>query len=139
MRLIGGHYKRSDMNANTKIVLAVIIGIVVGAGGFAFLEKDDMPRTGMHMMPGGHMMADTAMDMMMGDMAANLEGKTGDVLDETFLKDMIVHHEGAVDMAEAVLRSGKHEELKQMAGNIISAQTAEIAQMKQWLSDWYEN
>ena len=121
------------------MVIAVLIGLVIGAGGFTLLERDYLPRTGMHIMPGGHMMADNAMNMMMGSMTANLAGKTGDTLDETFLRDMIVHHEGAIDMAEAVLRSGKHEELKQMAKNIISAQTAEITQMKQWLSDWYGN
>jgi uncharacterized protein (DUF305 family) len=50
---------------------------------------------------------------------------------------MIVHHEGAVEMAEAALEHAKHEELKTMANAIISAQTSEIAQMKQWLRDWY--
>lgn len=73
----------------------------------------------------------------MHDMTAELEGKTGDELDRAFLEGMIVHHEGAVAMAEAVRENGAHPELKVMADAIIAAQSAEIAEMKSWLSDWY--
>ena len=50
---------------------------------------------------------------------------------------MIVHHEGAVAMAEAALKNAEHQEIKTMATAIISAQTAEIAQMHAWLAEWY--
>jgi uncharacterized protein (DUF305 family) len=73
----------------------------------------------------------------MGDMMMGLEGKTGDEFDKAFLSEMIIHHEGAVDMAEAALKNAKHPEIKQMALAIISAQTSEIQQMKGWLNSWY--
>lgn len=75
----------------------------------------------------------SAMDGMMG----NLEGKSGEAFDRAFLEDMIVHHEGAVDMAQMALTNGSHQEIKTMSEAIISAQTSEIEQMKIWLKEWY--
>lgn len=78
-----------------------------------------------------------SMESAMHDMNAELSGVSGDALDKVFLEQMIVHHEGAVAMAEQVLERGVHTELKEMATAIITAQTAEITQMKQWLFEWY--
>lgn len=44
--------------------------------------------------------------------------------------------QGAIEMARKALTSAKHEEIKQMARDIISAQQREIDQMNQWLRDW---
>lgn len=93
------------------------------------------PQYGAHMMPDGTMMSD--MQMMMHDMNAALVGKTGDAFDEAFLREMIVHHEGAVQMAELALTSAKHQEIKDLAKAIISAQNTEIGQMNAWQSAWY--
>lgn len=73
----------------------------------------------------------------MASMTASLEGKTGDAFDRAFIEGMIVHHEGAVAMAEQALQRAGHEELKQMASEIISAQTREIATMRGWLESWF--
>lgn len=54
--------------------------------------------------------------------------------DVDFAKSMIAHHEGAVAMAEVVLRYGKDEELKKLAQQIIASQEPEIAFMKAWLT-----
>lgn len=53
--------------------------------------------------------------------------------DVDFVRMMIPHHEGAIAMAEAQLRYGKDESRKQLAREIIEAQTKEIAEMKEWL------
>ncbi|TLM72896.1 DUF305 domain-containing protein [Pseudarthrobacter sp. NamB4] len=50
-----------------------------------------------------------------------------------FLEHMIGHHEGAVDMAQQEIGAGKHPESIQLARDIITAQEAEIAQMKEML------
>ncbi len=126
---------------NTKTIIAVVVAFAIGAGGGYMLtpEKIVAPE-GAHMMPDGSVMSDSGggdMHGAMGDMMAGLEGKTGDEFDKAFLAEMIVHHEGAVDMAEAALKNAKHSEIKTMANAIISAQTAEIAQMKEWLKNWY--
>jgi uncharacterized protein (DUF305 family) len=79
----------------------------------------------------------SSMEDMMHDMTASLEGKTGDAFDSTFLREMIVHHEGAVDMAALALVSAQHQELKDLATAIIATQNEEITQMREWLTAWY--
>ena len=66
-----------------------------------------------------------------------LEGKTGDELDKAFLAEMIVHHEGAVQMAQTLLKGTKRPELIKLGNDIITAQTGEIQMMKQWQRDWF--
>jgi uncharacterized protein (DUF305 family) len=86
-------------------------------------------------MSGSHTMN---MQDSMSNMTAGLEGKKGDAFDQAFLSEMIVHHEGAIDMAELVLKHAKHDELKTMAHDIIDAQSREVAQMKAWQETWYQ-
>ncbi len=80
---------------------------------------------------------DHSMDDMMMDMTANMKGKTGDELDHAFLDDMIVHHQGAVDMAKLLKEGTQRSELQKFADDIITAQTAEITQMKEWNEEWF--
>ena len=72
----------------------------------------------------------------MQDMVANLKGKTGDEFDKEFIKGMIEHHEGAIEMANEAKVSAKHDEIKKMADEIVSAQSKEIDQMNKWKQEW---
>jgi uncharacterized protein (DUF305 family) len=74
----------------------------------------------------------------MDDMMVGLKGKTGDAFDKAFLDEMIVHHEGAVEMANQVLEVTKREELRNLAFQIIAAQTTEIEQMNAWRAAWFK-
>jgi len=69
---------------------------------------------------------DRAMTKMMNDMAVKA---TGDV-DRDFVAMMVPHHQGAIDMAVAVLRYGHNEQLKRLAQEIIVTQQQEIAAMR---------
>ncbi len=86
----------------------------------------------------GSMMDESSdhMDMSMNDMAKELKNRTGDNFDKAFLEMMIDHHQGAVDMAKEAQKNAKHQELKAMSNEIISAQEKEIAQMKAWQKEW---
>ncbi|MBN8997278.1 MAG: DUF305 domain-containing protein [Rhizobiales bacterium] len=58
---------------------------------------------------------------------------TGDV-DKDFVTMMIPHHQGAIDMAEVVLKYGRDPQIKALAEAIVRAQETEIAEMKAWLA-----
>jgi Domain of unknown function (DUF305) len=67
-----------------------------------------------------------AMAKMMQEMAPK---PTGDV-DRDFVATMVPHHQGAIDMAVAILRYGRNEQIKRLAQEIIVTQQQEIAAMR---------
>jgi hypothetical protein len=69
---------------------------------------------------------DAAMKKMMRGMAVT---PTGDV-DRDFVAMMVPHHQGAIDMAVAVLRYGRNEKIRRLAQEIIVDQQQEIAAMR---------
>ena len=71
-----------------------------------------------------------AMDKMHGPM---MEGVANPDPDEAFVLGMIPHHQGAIAMAEIVLRFGKDHHNHELAREIIAAQQREIAEMRAWL------
>jgi uncharacterized protein (DUF305 family) len=74
--------------------------------------------------------------MTMDSMVQALEGKEGDAFDKAFIDHMIPHHQGAVDMAKLAVQYAGHQEIKDMAQDIIDAQNAEISQMHNWYQSW---
>jgi uncharacterized protein (DUF305 family) len=76
----------------------------------------------------------SGMEMDMGPM----EVPDGDApFDQRFIQAMIPHHESAVMMAQDALQNAERQEIKDLAQEIITAQEGEIAQMRQWLQEWY--
>ena len=70
-----------------------------------------------------------ANDRMHQAMAIEFTGNA----DVDFVRGMIGHHQGAIDMAKIVLENGADPEVRKLAQNVISAQTAEIDWMQKWL------
>ena len=108
----------------TKALLLGIIGFMLGgltvSVAASQLENDEGASTG----------------MTMTQMTGGLQNKTGDEFDEAFIASMIEHHQGAIDMAKLADKQAKHEEVKQMAREILDAQSREIDMMRTWQSDW---
>lgn len=71
--------------------------------------------------------------MSQEDMDA-LAAAEGDEASRLYLEQMIVHHEGAVDMAEDVIDDGSDPDVRALAESIIESQTAEIATMRELLT-----
>ena len=69
---------------------------------------------------------DAAMRRMMTEMAIKPSGD----IDRDFVDMMVPHHQGAVDMALAVLRYGHNEKVRRLAQEIIVTQQQEIVAMR---------
>ncbi len=115
------------MRMSTKITVIAAIVLVIGLGGGYFIGNN-----GQKSAPVEHNMGST-----MDGMTAGLEGKENAEFEKAFLAEMIVHHEGAVAMAHMVLEKSNRPELTKLANDIIAAQTAEIAQMREWQKTWF--
>ena len=70
-----------------------------------------------------------AMGKMHKDMMITYSGNA----DADFVRGMIPHHQGAIDMAKVELKYGKDPELRKLAEAVVTAQEAEIKEMKAWL------
>ncbi|MFE0601452.1 DUF305 domain-containing protein [Streptomyces sp. NPDC058892] len=73
--------------------------------------------------------------MMSAQEMKQLESSSGKAFDTAFLQMMVEHHEGAVAMAKTEQSDGKYGPAKDMAGAIITSQSAEIAQMNTLLGN----
>ncbi len=72
--------------------------------------------------------------MMTEDDLAALESADGVETSQLFLEQMIVHHEGAVEMAQTQVDDGSNPDAVELAQTIIDAQTDEIQEMQDLLA-----
>ncbi len=83
------------------------------------MMDDNMDHSGGMMMSG----------MMSAADMARLENATGADFDRMFLEMMVLHHEGAIEMAEQQLAEGKNQAVKDLSQAVITGQQAEIEEM----------
>ena len=69
---------------------------------------------------------------------AGMSGQTMRVESEFgYLTQMIPHHEEAIDSAQVLLEGTDRSDMETFAQEIIDTQSAEVAQMREWLATWY--
>lgn len=116
-----------------RILLLLVVMLALGAGR---AQTAEMPGMGMGMgMDGAHMSpaGQEYLEAMKTMHDSMMKGVTDSDPDAAFVRGMLPHHEGAVEMARIELKYGKDPELRELAKNIIDAQDKEIQFMKAWL------
>ncbi len=78
----------------------------------------------------------TGMGTKSMDALAKLSGKSYDI---AWMSQMIEHHTGALEMAQACVKTCKVAQVKAAAKGIIADQSKEISQLKGWLKTWYNS
>jgi uncharacterized protein (DUF305 family) len=68
---------------------------------------------------------------------ARLAAANGAEFETMFMDMMIRHHRAAVNEGQTCLERAYHRQLIELCENIITTQSAEIAQMEEWLCQWY--
>ena len=118
-----------------------MMGGMMGQSGCPMMQGGMMPGQGM----GGMQMGGQARgDQSVGTLALQAVNQrmhretmfeySGNV-DADFTRNMIAHHQGAIDMAKIVIAFGKDPRIRQLAENVIKQQEGEVATMKAWLAE----
>ncbi|WP_299058282.1 DUF305 domain-containing protein [uncultured Nocardioides sp.] len=71
--------------------------------------------------------------MLTADQLEALEQASDDEFGALWVDAMIAHHTGAIAMAEAEQADGRYRPAVELAGDVVEAQTAEIAELEQLL------
>lgn len=72
-----------------------------------------------------------------GEHATDLARLTGDRFEIAYMTRLIGHHATALTMAQAVVGTAPHQEVREAAGRIIDEQRREIDELTVWLRQWY--
>lgn len=97
--------------------MALLALALMGTAGAVAASPDDSPFL-------------AANNAAMAKMMAAMDIKPSGDVDADFVAMMVPHHQGAIDMAQAVLLYGRNEQIRRIAQEIIVTQQQEIAAMR---------
>lgn len=123
--MIKQHIKRGLIGMSLVSVLAACSSSS-GSGGMGGMKGMDNNATPMMNATAMPMANATAMPM-------------GGMTEIQFIDGMMVHHQGAIDMATEAVTRATRPEVRDLAQKIIAAQQPEIKQLQEWRTAWYAN
>ncbi|MDP9480277.1 MAG: DUF305 domain-containing protein, partial [Actinomycetota bacterium] len=115
-------------------VLAAVLALSMLAPGMAAAsshEGGSMQMDGSMQMSGGMMMQE------MESALADLQALEGEEFEVAYVNQIIPHHQGALDMAQAVVDCAPNPEVREAAARIIEDQEREIGELTAFLRDTY--
>ncbi|MBO9122846.1 MULTISPECIES: CopM family metallochaperone [unclassified Rhizobium] len=116
-------------------LLALTTGLVAGLSFIALPARaEDKPMDmDMSMPMGDHSPSSHAFSEANNKMHKDMMIEYSGDADIDFVRGMVAHHQGAIDMAKVELQYGKDPEMRKLAEGVIKAQEAEITEMQAWL------
>ncbi|WP_112944570.1 DUF305 domain-containing protein [Rhizobium sp.] len=116
-------------------LLALTTGLIAGLSFSALpASAEDKPMDmDMSMPMGDHSPSSHAFSEANNKMHKDMMIEYSGDADIDFVRGMIAHHQGAIDMAKVELQYGKDPEMRKLAEGVIKAQEAEITEMQTWL------
>lgn len=122
-----------EMISSRNLLAGAVLVSTLGLGGFALAQSHQGHGSHGATAPAADAAATAAYraanDKMHKEMGVDFSGDP----DVDFVRGMIPHHQGAIDMARVVLAHGKDPELRKLAEGVITEQQKEIAFMREWL------
>jgi uncharacterized protein (DUF305 family) len=111
----------------TTVAVAVVATVVV-VGGVALARQRSQPTT--------TPTEASSTSVEPASLEQQFAAYKGEDYDRQYLANMIEHHNGAIDMAEQALTSASHQQLKDLATAIVTAQRSEVERMGAWQQQW---
>jgi len=120
-------------NKRNSIILATII-VLAGATTYVFYQKS----TSTPMGGTDRSQAAPTEDISNGESATykKYAALKGEDYDKAFIANMIVHHDGAINMASVADAASSRQEIKDLSMNIMSSQAKEMSDMTAWQEQW---
>lgn len=122
---------------NSKLIAAlvavVVLGGLVASGVYVYNLNTEPDAQNQH---ASHGATNQNGDNQFVGLEAEYTAMKGEEYDRAFVTEMIAHHQGAVSMAHLALAKAKHQELKDLAQEIVDDQMREIRQMEAWKKEW---
>jgi uncharacterized protein (DUF305 family) len=122
---------------NLKIIGVVLVSGALGFGICTAISASSEPKIDTVFHDMSTMSEEVSMEEQVKQLSGELDDKTRNALDRAFAENMIVHHQGAIEMAGKVVDQTKRPEVKALAEEIITTQGAEVETMNGWLKKWY--
>lgn len=126
---------KKKTNKNSIIIVAIVVIIAIAGITAVAISRDGEKMDDNMMSESSNSQSASLVDTNSADYKTYMT-YTGEDYDRYFIANMIAHHQGAVDMANLALKNAKHQEVKDLATAIVTAQTTEINNMTSWQTTW---